>query len=904
MNKTLLLSLALLFPICSGTQVRAQNPIETEDTVRTPKEWYRKGAEHQLAGQYAEAMGCYRNALDGFQKLGQSNNGAYALKHMAEIKDELYDAEGSEETFRRALALARQGGGKNIQMEILKELWSMGTRNGDTRLRLACAASMDSLMETTSDVRTKYNYYTQKGNETKALGQYDMAEQWFFRALEMADSTGTEASPANRHLTCSCLRDLYTAMGRYDEALVYAEKAREECQSYTPRDDASYNMPYMTMANIYKLKSDKENCYKCIEKLFESESLTTEPKELFPLYLTRGMCRFAFKDYGAALDDYRKVDGLLAVKYPQTDGYRTSLLALMGGTEHQLGNHAESERLYRMYAGCIRELYGENSTEYVDARIYLANAEGFAGNIDEGCVDYTGAVRDLKALMKRRIPYMSGTEREGLWSPLSSLFTAMTPYALEAGRTKTEFTRDCYDALVMSKSFLLESERSMYDVVKRRGTADDMSVYMTLTSMKNRVRAWERDYAANADSILEVSGKVNRLERLLADRCEGYSDGTGFMDVDYEKVRQALEENEVLVDFTDYVSASQGRKYASYIINKEWDCPLLKPLFAERQMDALGIVRPDMYYDGDYADEVLRLLWEPLKPDIPEGATVYYVPSQLLFQISPESLPLADGSLLGDRYNFVRLSSARELVKMKSGRNRKETRTAVLYGGLRYGMEENDSVYKELQGSREEITDIGEILKGQKWQVLSYSGTEGTEESFVSLHGKSPQLLHIATHGFYYTPEGAEGVNYLKGYTDAMSLSGIVLSGGNAAWSDKTRPEDTSDGILTANDIAGLDMGDTDLAVLSACKSGQGKATSEGLYGLQRAFKKAGVGTIVMSLWNVEDRLSSEFMVTFYKQLVGKTGIRDKRKAFGEAKRIIRAKHPDPFHWAAFVMLD
>ena len=111
-------------------------------------------------------------------------------------------------------------------------------------------------------------------------------------------------------------------------------------------------------------------------------------------------------------------------------------------------------------------------------------------------------------------------------------------------------------------------------------------------------------------------------------------------------------------------------------------------------------------------------------------------------------------------------------------------------------------------------------------------------------------------------------------------------------------------GILTANDIARLDLSNTDMVVLSACQTGQGKATSEGLYGLQRAFKKAGVGTIVMSLWNVDDRVTSEFMATFYERLTDKANALDKRKAFEDAKRIVRKNHPDPYHWAAFVMLD
>lgn len=895
---------------------------------KIPLSWYFEGAEYHLSQQYDKALACYQNALKGFIELGKTDDEISVLRHIAEIKEILYDVTGSEDAYKQALALAKQIGKTNVQMEILKGLWNLGNTIGNVQQVQTYAASIDSLVDVTADLQTKFTYYNQKGNEARDLGQYGIAEQWYLRGKDIAECADTKSVSANKHLSYSNLRNLYAAIGRYNDALLYAKKAIEEFQAHTPMGDATYNMPYMALADIYRLMSDKENCYRSLDKIFETASRIVDPKELNHLYTTRGRCHFAFKNYQSALNDYKKADELLATKYPQTDGDRISLLALIGGVEHQLGNYAESEQYYRKYAEYTKALYGEKSQEHINAQIYLANAEGFAGNVTYGCNDYTAAVLQLKALMKQRIPYMSSTEREGLWNPLSSLFTMMTPYALEAKQTQTAFTKNCYDALVMSKSFLLESERSMYDVIKRMDTSEDMHNYTTLASMKNQVKAWEKDYNANADSILSVSRKISRLENLLTNRCKEYSDGTDFMDVDYDAVKHALGQNEVLIDFTDYISQTQGRKYAAYIINKVQGYPLLKALFAERQIDSLGIVRPDMYYSEDYSEDVLKLLWVPLKENVSEGTTIYYVPSQLLFQISLESLPLPDGSLLGSHYHFVRLSSARELVKMKSNAIGCKDDTAVLYGGLQYDVEttamaeeskkydlsnllairgeiaRGDSIFHDLQGTKEEIFKIENILKDNKWQVTPYMGKNGTEESFLDMNGKSPRLLHLATHGFYYTPNKAEDVDYLKGYTDAMSLSGLVMSGGNAAWLGKQLPKGVLGGILTANDIARLDLSNTDMVVLSACQTGQGKATSEGLYGLQRALKKAGVGTIVMSLWSVSDKTTSEFMIAFYECLVNPHNAWNKRKAFEEAKQIIRKKHPDPYYWAAFVMLD
>ena len=895
---------------------------------KIPLSWFFEGAEYELAQNFRDALRCYEFARKGYQELGKTKDELYMLQHMAYAKKSLYDFEGSVNAYKQALSLAKMNGAVDVQKKVLWKLRELENSIGNVKQAQAYAVSIDSLSEVTSDLQAKYDYYNQKGNEARQNGQYGIAEQWYLRGKEIAEKGVTKTISADKHQSYLNLQNLYAATGRYDEALLYARKAIVEYQTYIPKDDAAYNMPYIALADIYRLKGDKENCYSSLVMLFNGLENIKNPKAFYAFYATRGRCRFAFKDYQAALADYKKADELLAVKYPQTDADRIMLLALIGGVERQLGNYAEAERCYRDYAEYVKGLYGENDMNYVKAQIYLANVEGFAGHIDNGCKNYVLAEQMLKALMKKRIPYMSITEREGFWDPLSSLFTMMTPYALEAKQYQTAFTKVCYDALVMSKAFLLDSERSMFDVIKRTGTEKDMQDYTKLSCMKNRIKVWEKDYQTYADSILSLSKQVSRLENQLASRCLGYSDGTDFMDADYASVKQALNQNEVLIDFTDFVSKSQGRKYAAYIINKDQDCPLLKPLFVEKQIDSLGVIRPDMYYNEDYVQDVLSLLWEPLKGNVSEGATIYYVPSQLLFQVSLESLPLADGSLLGSHYNFIRLSSARELVKMKAKQKVNTAHTAVLYGGLQYDLEASamaaeakkyelpdwlvlrgdiargDSVFHDLQGSRDEIAKIESILKRCKWQVTPYTEKNGTEESFLAMHGKSPRVLHLATHGFYYTSDKAERVNYLKGYTDAMSLSGLVLSGGNAAWQGKKLPEGVLGGIITANDIARMDLSDTDMVVLSACKSGQGKATSEGLYGLQRAFKKAGVGTIVMSLWNVNDKVTSEFMVAFYEQLTDKANVWNKRKAFEEAREIIRKKYPDPYYWAAFVMLD
>lgn len=906
----------------------AEGKVRSFVLSKISQSWYFEGTDYSLMLKHKEALEAYYKALAGYQELGKEKEVISTLKGIASAKYHLYDIKGSGKTYDDALTLSRKIKNASTQMDILQELWYQSSTAGNIEKAKVYAANMDSLMEVTSDSLAKFTYYNKKGKEARSREEYNMAEQWFLKGMAIAESEAHDAISANRYLSYTNLRDLYAAIKQYDNALIYARKALAEHQRLTPVNDYKFYLPYRAIAEIYKLMGDKGNCFSCIDSLFLSTASIEEPKELSLLHRTRAGCHAAFGDYPAALADYKKANEILSEKYPQSDGDRIALLPMIGGTEHKLKNFVESERLYQLYAEQVKVLRGENSMESINAQIYLANAEGFAGHIDAGCSDYADAANRLKDLMRKQLPYMSLLERASFWQPLSSLFTMMTPFAVEANRCQDSFSRSCYDALILSKAFLLESERSLFDVVRNEGTDEDMRDYMRLTLMKNQIKEWKKNYAHNADSILNMSQRADQLSARLAERCHSLGNITGFMDIDYAAVKQAMKPNDVLLDFTDYVSETMGRKYAAYIINKEDEYPLLKYLFAERQIDSLGIIRPDMYYDNDYAPDVLKLLWEPLKEHISEGATVYYVPSQLLFQVSLESLPLADGTLLGSHYNFVRLSSARELVKAQSSTLSANPRSAVLYGGLQYDLQptamieeakkyelpdllvmrgdmlRGDSVFRELPGSKQEILQIESLLKANKWEVTPRIGMEGTEESFLSMHCKAPQVLQIATHGFYYTPERAETVDYLKGYSDAMMLSGIVLSGGNAAWRGKKLPNGVLGGILTANNIARLDLSGTEMVVLSACQSGQGKVTSEGLYGLQRAFKKAGVDTIIMALWNVSDKVATEFMITFYEQLTSQKCQWNKRKAFEQARSIIRDQYPEPFLWAAFVMLD
>ena len=136
---------------------------------------------------------------------------------------------------------------------------------------------------------------------------------------------------------------------------------------------------------------------------------------------------------------------------------------------------------------------------------------------------------------------------------------------------------------------------------------------------------------------------------------------------------------------------------------------------------------------------------------------------------------------------------------------------------------------------------------------------------------------------------------------EALMRSGLLFAGANNVWKGNLPEIGMEDGILTAHEVSKMDLSNTKLVVLSACETGLGEIKgSEGVYGLQRAFKIAGVDYIIMSLWQIPDKQTVELMSQFYTNWLGGMEIRE---AFSTAQATMSEKY-DPFYWAAFVLVN
>ena len=232
------------------------------------------------------------------------------------------------------------------------------------------------------------------------------------------------------------------------------------------------------------------------------------------------------------------------------------------------------------------------------------------------------------------------------------------------------------------------------------------------------------------------------------------------------------------------------------------------------------------------------------------------------------------------------------------------------------------SSFDYLKGTRIEADMIAEDMKMHDVPYIYYNGIDGTEETFKQLDGRRPKLMHIATHGFFLTEEEAEKSKFARPEMElmidggqkagrsvedkSMTRSGLLFSGCNHAIHHEQIPDGEEDGILTAQEISMLDLRGLDLVVLSACQTGLGDIISgEGVFGLQRGFKKAGAKTILMSLDKVNDDATRILMVELYRNLMnGKTKYQSLKDAQQYLRKVENGKYDDPKYWASFVLLD
>jgi CHAT domain-containing protein len=293
--------------------------------------------------------------------------------------------------------------------------------------------------------------------------------------------------------------------------------------------------------------------------------------------------------------------------------------------------------------------------------------------------------------------------------------------------------------------------------------------------------------------------------------------------------------------------------------------------------------------------ELCRQVWEPVERGLPPMAKkLVLCPDDVLCHVSFATLLSEDNRFLAEKWPLRYVASGRDLVRsigeagaggvaIFADPDFDATREALpvsrIVGLTRAAIAKHprDLHFDRLPGAAREIDAVAAIARRRGLAVQTFAEDAASKAALNAV--AAPWVLHLATHGFVF-PEGEGALAH------PMRRSLLALAGANRtlqAWARNTAPTTIDDGILTAEDVCGLDLHGTWLVTLSACDTGGGELRGgEGVMGLRRGFVQAGAENLLMTLWPINDNTTVEIMTDFYERAFASS---DAPRALAETQR-------------------
>lgn len=815
-----------------------------------------------------EVLSMERYDYDGVLKLGHA---AYSL--LLEDKDlkgasdvmvlmsDVYESHADIDSVMICLDMAESVLAPDMEEERLdiicrKKYWA---RKYDIQsLVLKLREQIRSVSESSDNPSVLISSYFDMAEDAAADNRISRAEALYLKAVELAGKihdTGLEYAIYGE------LYLMENSACQYDKALEYAVKAL----ALSRKVDTPPGLDcYLVSDCLYNLgQTERARVYADSLLMIPADYVMNEGR----LYQYSGALELLHGRPEKALSLLEKADSCMSVAVPQENPERVQILAQVGKALRLSGRMEESAQAYAAYSDYRCRLYGRESRYGFKALKLYAEAEMLAGHYSVAEKLYSDISELMISRIKARMPYLTSEERPGYLSDMQDVAAAVTEFASVSGNRCSAISRKAYDAHLMTKDLLLASERSVAEKVFGSADPEVRAAYYKFIALRDKLAELEAS-AADTVQIAETCRQLHSADIELSG-LTGMTAFSSMASVNSDTVSVALKDGEILVDMIDYPSGD-SHCYRAFVCRKGWTAPKIVDICAEPVLDSLADAawriceEPYASAAGDLFRDVLA--------QTSAGETLYIVPSGRFHSLPFESFR-HDGMMLSERFNVVRLSSARELISER--KSLRKPLSAAVFGGLSSGID----------ATKEEIRNVSRAL-GRKSHVDIYAGADGTAENFRMMDCRAPEIIHIASHGFFYDAADTLKPASLAGRTSPMDLSGLVMYGGE---------------LMSAEDIAGMNLDNAALVCLASCDSGLGKTSAEGVYGLQRAFRKAGAGAIIMSLWEASDVASAMFMSELYKALV--SGKCDVERAFRAAQSAVRSRYPEPFYWAGYVMI-
>lgn len=767
------------------------------------------------------------------------------------------------------------------------------------------------------------------------IGEYNTAEKLLLNEFDRfhVNSESPDLMKCLRHLNrfvaAVYLSDLYDKIGDYEKQnryCMYAESEYNALKKYKETinemiavaDGSSDDYDYFSFITDGRLKPCK------IKNLYHKDKLTAiaQLKQFVTKTISQG-------NYAPALVLQNMS---LLIKWLQTNGQTAESLKYLRIAEDVIisnyksanptisiddkvfqvtgelsqaffyaGDETGGYRMMRIYDKYLNSAYSDNDTERLKGRMLLCRYYETKRDIENLTPVITEICNGLKTEITKNFAGFSTEQIEAFVNTLTEPFDFAVKAAMEFN--SPELAELCMENLIFERGLTLRSELELNKTIRNSKNPSLLIDYKKWRDINREIATREEMTGLGNTYILnKLKHETEELNKKISSYDE-YKKAVNNKLPTVKALRKTLNDNEYYVELSQFAENNDTVFYALVLSEKE-NVKFVKLCNDTDIQDYVydGIPYLYMSQNTDFTNTLLS----PLLRLLPEGSRIYLTTSGLFSKLSIPALCVSKNKYLSDIYNIRLLSSPMTLCLENNSDIEINGKTDIsLWGGINYGKTEQDTLtdgerafkrgipIRKLDGSKKEVLKINEIFENYGIRCELYTGGNATKSKFLK---SKPHILHISTHGAF---NGAGKINPLYN-------SLLFFANANEAWLNPLPENVNEHGIVNGIDIESMNLGSCELAVLSACETGLGTAdTREGVIGLQRAFKLAGVKKIIMTMWNVSDDATQMFMVAFYDYL-----LKDKKHnvndAFAKARNMLRksVNYNNPYYWGAFVLLD
>lgn len=889
--------------------------------------------------KYEEAIKYYNKSLDiRLEALGEKHKStAYSYNNLGNIYYCTANYEKAINYYTRAL---------NIRLEVLDEnhshvadsynnLGITSFRNADYRESIEYhTKALKIRLEAFGEVHARVgDSYSNIGIVYENLGDNEIAIDYYNKALKVRRLVLGEVHP-NLADSYDLLGSMYKDLGDYEKAIAYYTKALSIERKVFKEGHPIIADSYVSLGGMHSRKGEHEKAisylYKALEirlKFFGEDHLNVSGS-----YTFLGNAYLSNNNYDKAFYYYSKSLAIILKTFDDKDVHLANVYNNLGLVHTKKGEYDKAIDYHKKSLDIRLRILSKKHSYITQSHKNLAINYEKKGNYAKADSLWKVVINQNIKRLNEHYLFLPDNQRLIYAKTSNDIYSRFLSFTSKNGSDDTR--RLVGNMLLNTKSLAMDYALSARELVDNTGDESLKKKYKALnavnknisraelmTKEERRERTW--DLAKMHSKREELSREIFKND-VLREKLHKTS-------ITWEDTQAKLKNNEILLDFVRFYEYSDSAwQYCALLTQKNSTAPAFIPMTDQKSIATLLSAtgkdgQPNYILSNEGLKTLYQKIWEPLTPYLKDVKTVHISPSGLLHRIDFEALKDGNDQYLAEQFEFHYYRTMRDFTeKRKAGLLSDATKNSryknvVLLGDIAYEstLETTPAVpidvvlrdgIDPLPATKAEIEEVGEIVEKSGGACVHVRGCKASEKSIQQYTGgQSPDICHFATHAKYLSPlenlgKQAALQRRLHASGNPLQRSMLMLAGANNSWtSTEYIHRSDNDGILTAYEVTHMDFSQTELVVLSACNTALGDIhDTEGVLGLQSAFKLAGVNHVIASLWKVNDVATKELMVSFYRNLLLEK--QDASTALRNAKAEMRMLGAKPVNWAGFVL--